>query len=145
MRTCSYASDRSIFDLIFALAMSSRIRSWSGNGVTSFNVFSLRCLPSTTVRNAIVFLWTHSIGAAWSTWIGSHHPARVYRAIFSISSGFKESGHLGEWYLYLLFSSIMGILWFTSLNGGSRSGAPFMMSSLDFIHSSRNHGMSSLI
>src|SRR5882757_789778 len=77
MYTCSYASDRSIFNLIFALATSSQIRSWSGKGVTSFIVFSLRCLPSTTVCSAMFFLCTHNIGAAWSTWIGSHHPARM--------------------------------------------------------------------
>jgi hypothetical protein len=64
---------------------------------------------------------------------------------FLLVQASRESRHLGEWYLYLLFSSIIGILWFTFLNGGSCSGTPFMMSSLDFIHSSHNHGMSSLV
>ena len=77
MRTYSYASEKSIFDRTGAPATSKRIWSWSGNGVTSFTVLSLRLQPSSAVHSRPVFFGIHNIGAAWSVCTDSHHPALV--------------------------------------------------------------------
>ena len=89
-RTCSYASERSTFDLTHPLATSSWMTSWSGKGVTSFTVLSLCWHASMTVHSFLSFLLTHKRGAAWLTERGSHQPAFMYRLIFSWNSSHKE-------------------------------------------------------
>jgi len=49
------------------------------------------------------------------------------------------------WYLYLLFSLIIGIWWFTSHSGGNISSAPFMMFLQDFFQFLHSWGISSSV
>jgi hypothetical protein len=96
IRTCSYASDKSILDRILARATSSRMTSWSGKGIMSLTVLSFHCHASTTVRRCLSFLCMHNIGAAWLTGFGSHHPALTYRLTFSWNSSLSEFRHRGR-------------------------------------------------
>ena len=62
MHICSYASDISSFDQYAALAISLRMISWSGNGVTSLTVLSFCSRKSKTVRSLPFFFSMQSIG-----------------------------------------------------------------------------------
>ena len=73
--TCSYVSDKSIFERYFAQATSSRITSWSGRGVTSFTILSFHCLASTMVLSFPSFFGMHKSGTACIMEQGSHHSA----------------------------------------------------------------------
>ena len=77
MRICSYASDISSFDQYAALAISLRMISWSGNGVTSLIVFSFCSRKSKTVRSLLFFFSMQSIGTAWCATAGIHHCSGV--------------------------------------------------------------------
>ena len=94
--TYLYASDRSTFDLNLPQATSSRIISWSGKGVTSFTVLSFCWHALMTVRKWPSFFRMHSIGMAWLTDLGSHHPASMYWFIFSWNSSLSEWGQCGR-------------------------------------------------
>ena len=90
--TCLYALDRSTFDLNLPWATSSQIISWSGKGVTSFIVLLFHWHALMMVHKWPSFFQMHSIGAAWLTYLGSHHPASTYWFIFSWSSSLSEWG-----------------------------------------------------
>ena len=55
MHICSYALDISSFDRYAALAISLRMISWSGNGVTSLTVLSFCSCKSKTVHSLLFF------------------------------------------------------------------------------------------
>ena len=80
------------------------------------------------------------MGTACQAVVGTHHPALVYRLIFSASSAFNALGHLGKRYMIHLPGSMSLISWFTSLNGGSLAGTPPTRSAILFIHHSLNSG-----
>ena len=62
MHICSYASDISSFDRYATLAISLRMISWSGNGVTSLTVLSFCSHKLKTVRSLPFFFGMQSIG-----------------------------------------------------------------------------------
>ena len=106
----------------------------------SFSVLSFCIWRSNTVRNLPLFFNTQSMGTACRAVVGTHHPALVYRLIFSASSAFNALGHLGKRYMIHLPGSMSLISWFTSLNGGSLTGTPPTRSAMLFIHCSLNSG-----
>ena len=98
MYICSYASDILSFDQYAARAISFWMISWSGNGVTSLTVLLFCSHISNTVLSLPLFFGTHNIGTTWCATVGTHHPAVVYRWIFSDSSSQKCSAHFGKQY-----------------------------------------------
>ena len=96
MHICLYASDISSFDQYAALAISLRMISWSGNGVTSLTVLSFCSHKLKTLRSLLFFFGMQSIGTTWCATAGIHHCAVVYLSIFWESSLRKCSGHFGR-------------------------------------------------
>ena len=119
--------------------------SWSGNGVTSLTVLLFCSHMSNTVCSLPLFFGTHNIGTTWCAAVGTHHPAVVYRWIFSDSSSLKCSAHFGKQYFIRLLGSIKLITWLTSLKGGSSSGIPPTISSIFPSHAVLRRGMSSSV
>ena len=99
------------------------IASFSGKGVTSFQVLSFCCHRSDMVCNVLFFFGIHSIGVACLSAAGIHHPAVVYHSIFWASSRWNASGNLGNLCLSCFDSLIKGISWRTSQSGGSSNGS----------------------
>src|SRR6266704_4987961 len=106
---CLYASERSVFVLIQALAKVFLIISWSGIGLTSDNVLSFHCLASMTVHIEPSFLRTIINGAVVGRFEHSHQPAFKYLSTFSLSFSLSGSGHFKGLCLILKFSFIRGM------------------------------------
>ena len=106
----------------------------------SFSILSFCIRRSNTIRNLPLFFNMQSMGTACQAVVGTHHLALVYRLIFSASSAFNASGHLGKQFMIRLPGSMSLISWFTSLNGGSLAGTPPTRSVILFIHHSLNSG-----
>ena len=70
------------FERYAALAISLRMISWSGNGVTSLTRLSFCSHKSKTVCSLLFFFSMQSIGTAWCATAGIHHCAVVYLSIF---------------------------------------------------------------
>ena len=104
----------------------------------SFSILSFCIQRSNTIHNLPLFVNMQSMGTACQAVVGTHHPALVYRLIFSASSAFSTSGHLGKCYMIRLPGSMSLISWFTSLNGGSLAGMPPTRSVILSIHHSLN-------
>ena len=96
MCICSYALDILSFERYVALAISLRMISWSGNGVTSLTMVSFWSHRSKTVCSLPFFFGMQSIGTAWCATVGIHHRAVVYLSIVWESSSQKCSGHFGS-------------------------------------------------
>ena len=94
--TCisSYMFDISILDRYFAQATLWCICSQLGKGVTSFSMLSLCLCPLMMVWSFTPsFLKMQNIGAAWKTFVSSHHPAFLYVWILLINWVLRDSGH----------------------------------------------------